>query len=554
MATDIDHDDLSAAFWELTEDQITVLRPRGEVRSITAGQRLFHQGDPTCDFYVVLEGEVELIEPGIDTPRVLGVRRAREIVGELNLLTDEVAFLSAVVAKPGSVLAIPADELRGLVTEDPGFSDFLLRAFLLLRSHLVGLGAGLKIVGSGYSADSRRLREFASRNRLPHGWIDVEEDSQAEELLRQFHLKPEETPVVIWKGTQILRNPSNAELAGLLGIGDELPADGRYDLVVVGSGPAGLAAAVYGASEGLKTLVLESVATGGQAGMASRIENYLGFPAGLSGHELASRAMVQAEKFGARIGVPREATALRRDGQTYVISLADGEEVIAGSVILALGARYRKLGVPGEAELQGKNIYYAATEVEAQGCQGLDVAVVGGGNSAGQAALFLSDRAHQVYLVARCDDLGEDMSRYLVDRIQQTPNIEPVIQHQVHELLGEDELGGIIVQNKHSGELRHLDIAAFFVFIGADAPTAWLQGALELDQHGFIRTGPALKSAPAWQGAKRDPFIFETSLPGVFAVGDVRSDAIRRTASAVGEGSMAVRLCHSYLAEIRGAL
>ena len=213
MATALDHDDLSAAFWELTEDQITVLRPRGEVRPIEAGQRLFQQGDPTCDFYVVLEGEVELIEPGLDTPRVLGVRREREIVGELNLLNDEVAYLSAVVSKPGTVLAIPADELRALVTEDPGFSDFLLRAFLLLRSHLVGLGAGLKIVGSGYSPDSRRLREFASRNRLPHGWIDVEEDPHAETLLRQFHLRPDETPVVIWKGTQILRNPSNADLA-----------------------------------------------------------------------------------------------------------------------------------------------------------------------------------------------------------------------------------------------------------------------------------------------------------------------------------------------------
>jgi thioredoxin reductase (NADPH) len=553
MATDIDHDNLSAAFWELTDDQIAVLRPRGEVRPTEAGQVLFQQGDPTCDFFVVLEGEVELIEPGLGTPRLIGTRRAREIVGELSLLIDEVTYLTAVVEKSGSVLAISANELRAIVTEDPGFSDFLLRAFLLLRSHLVGLGAGLQIVGSGYSPDTRRLREFAARNRLPHGWIDVEADPQAEALLRQFQLRPDETPVVIWKGTQILRNPSNAELAGILGIGDELPPDGRYDLVVVGSGPAGLAAAVYGASEGLKTLILEAVATGGQAGMASRIENYLGFPAGLSGLELASRALVQAEKFGARLAVPREATTLRRDGRSYVVTLADGEDVVASSVILALGARYRKLDVPGEAELEGANVYYAATEVEAQACQGRDVAVVGGGNSAGQAALFLSERANRVYLVARCDDLGEDMSRYLVDRILQTPNIEPVIQYQVCALVGEEELGGIVVAHKQTGEQRHLDIAAFFVFIGAEAPTAWLQGTLDLDEQGFVRTGPAVKSAPAWQEAARDPFLFETSLPGVFAVGDVRSDAIRRTASAVGEGSMAVRLCHAYLAEARGA-
>ena len=421
MATDGEHDSSSEAFWTLTDEQIDVLRSHGQVRQTQDGEVLFQQGEPTCDFYVVLEGEVELIEPTLVTPRVIGVRQPREIVGELNLFTEEVTYLSAVVRKGGSVLAIPADDLRTLVTDDPGFSDFLLRAFLLLRSHLVELGAGLKIVGSRFSPDTRRLREFASRSRLPHDWIDVEEDPIAESLLRQFNIRPEETPVVIWKGTEILRNPTNADLARVLGIGDELEPEASYDLVVVGSGPAGLAAAVYGASEGLKTLILEAVATGGQAGMASRIENYLGFPAGLSGVELASRAMVQADKFGARIAVPREAVALRRDGQAYAITLDDGEEVVGGSVILALGARYRKLGVPGEAELEGSNVYYAATEVEAQACQGQDVAVVGGGNSAGQAALFLAERANKVYLLARCDDLGEDMSRYLVDRIRRSP-------------------------------------------------------------------------------------------------------------------------------------
>jgi thioredoxin reductase (NADPH) len=553
MATDGEHDSSSEAFWALTDGQIDVLRSHGQVQQTHDGEVLFQQGELTCDFYVVLEGEVELIEPTLVTPRVIGVRTPREIVGELNLLTEEVTYLSAVVRKGGSVLAIPADDLRAIVTDDPGFSDFLLRAFLLLRSHLVELGAGLKIIGSHYSPDTRRLRQFAARSRLPHDWIDVERDPIAESLLRQFNVRPEETPVVIWKGAEILRNPTNADLARVLGIGDELDPEAHYDLIVVGSGPGGLAAAVYGASEGLKTLIVESVATGGQAGMASRIENYLGFPAGLSGVELASRALVQADKFGASFAVPREAVALRRDGHAFVVTLDDGDEIVGGSVILALGARYRKLGVPGEAELEGGNVYYAATEVEALVCQGQDVAVVGGGNSAGQAALFLAERAKRVYLLARCDDLGDDMSRYLIDRIQATSNIELLIQTCVAELVGENQLVGVTIEHKYTGERRTIDVAALFIFIGADAPTAWLADTLALDEKGFVSTGLSVKTAPAWQEADRDPFLFEASLPGVFAVGDVRSGAIRRTASAVGEGSMAVRLCHAYLAEARGA-
>src|ERR671910_3763640 len=553
MATDGEQDSTSEAFWTLTDEQIDVLRSHGQVQQTQDGEVLFQQGELTCDFYVVLEGEVELIEPTLVTPRVIGVRKPREIVGELNLLTEEVTYLSAVVRKGGSVLAIPADDLRTIVMDDPGFSDFLLRAFLLLRSHLVELGAGLKIIGSHFSPDTRRLRQFAARSRLPHDWIDVEKDPIAESLMRQFNVRPEETPVVIWKGAEILRNPSNGDLARVLGIGDELDSEAHYDLIVVGAGPGGLAAAVYGASEGLKTLMVESVASGGQAGKGSRIENYFGFPAGASGLELASRALVQADKFGASIAVPREAVALRRDGRTYAITLDDGEEIVGGSVILSLGARYRKLSVPGEAELEGGNVYYAATEVEAQVCQGQEIAVVGGGNSAGQAALFLAERAKRVYLLARCEDLGEDMSRYLIDRIQATSNIEVLIQTCVAELLGENELVAVTVEHKHTGQRRTIDVAALFIFIGADAPTAWLADTLALDEKGFISTGLSVKTAPAWQDAARDPFLFEASLPGIFAVGDVRSGAIRRTASAVGEGSMAVRLCHAYLAEARGA-
>ncbi len=551
MPTDTPADDVNAAFWELSEEQIAFLSAYGEVRPIVAGQCLFQQGDPTCDFFVVLDGEVHLVEPGPDGPRRIGVRGQRGIVGELNLLNEEVTYLTAVVHTPGRVLAITPDTLRAILTEHPGLSDVLLRAFLLLRAHLVGIGAGLKIIGSRYSPDSHRLRTFAARNRLPHDWIDVEHDPLAESLLQQFHIRPEETPVVIWRGADILRNPATSDLARLLGIGDDLPHGAHYDLAVIGAGPAGLAAAVYGASEGLRTLVLEATATGGQAGMASRIENYLGFPAGLSGIELASRALLQAEKFGATLVVPREATALRPHDDGYRITLGDGEEITAGSVIIAIGARYRKLDALGEAALEGTSVYYAATEVEAQVCAGRDVAVAGGGNSAGQAALFLAERANRVYLVARCDNLGDDMSRYLVDRITHTPNIEVIIPYEIRELIGTGDLDAIRIAHKHTAEERTLPVAALFVFIGAGAPTGWLRGTLLLDDQGFILTGPAVKAASAWPLASRDPYIFETSLPGVFAVGDVRADAIRRAASAVGEGSMAVRLCHQYLAEVR---
>jgi thioredoxin reductase (NADPH) len=552
MAGEIEHDLHSEAFWELTDEQIDLLRSHGDVRQTTKDQVLFRQGDATCDFYVVLTGEVELIDPSGDEPRSIGVRQEREIVGELNLLTGETTYLTATVSEPGSVLAISADELRTLITEDEAFSGFLMRSFLLLRSFLVRTGAGLKIVGKHDSDDAIRLREFAARNRLPHDWIDVEIDPEAPDVLRQYRLRSEQIPAVIWKGAEVLHNPSNAELALVLGLGlDELPTE-RCDLIVVGAGPAGLAAAVYGASEGLNTLVLEAVATGGQAGQASRIENYLGFPAGLSGIELSSRALVQAHKFGARLAVPCEAASLRREDGTYVVRLTNGTNVSASSVIIATGARYRLLGVPGEDRLKGTNVYYAATEVEAQACKGQDVAVIGGGNSAGQAAVFLAARSRRVYLLIRGDDIAEGMSHYLVDRIQHTDNIEVLTSTEVEELAGEDELRAIVVKNRASDDTRKIPVRALFVFIGADAPTSWLAETIALDADGFVLTGTDVKPCPAWQRAKRDPFLFEASEPGVFAVGDVRSGAVRRVASAAGEGSMAVRFVHTYLAEARG--
>jgi thioredoxin reductase (NADPH) len=359
--------------------------------------------------------------------------------------------------------------------------------------------------------------------------------------------------VTIWQGKDVLKNPTNAELARIIGLMVDAPRGRTYDLVVVGTGPAGLGAAVYGASEGLSTLALESIALGGQAGTSSRIENFLGFPAGLSGFELASRALVQADKFGAQTAVPREAVGLRKENDYYRIGLSEGGEVVARSVIAATGARYRRLDVPGLERFEGVSIHYAATEAEAQRCEGEEVVVVGGGNSAGQAALFLAARTRRVYLLIRGEDLGKGMSRYLVDRVMQAENIELLANTEVRELVGEDRLEGVVVEHNRSGTGQTLVARALFVFIGAEANTGWLKDAAELDERGFVLTGrelgrPALE-VEAWRELAREPYLLETSLPGVFAAGDVRSGSIKRVASAVGEGAMSVRLVHQYLTD-----
>jgi thioredoxin reductase (NADPH) len=391
---------------------------------------------------------------------------------------------------------------------------------------------------------------------VPHVWIELEEDSKAEALLEKFGAKTSETPVTIWQGEDVLKNPTNAELARTIGLKVGAPWERTYDLVVVGAGPAGLGASVYGASEGLSTLALESVALGGQAGTSSRIENYLGFPAGLSGFELASRALVQAAKFGARTAVPEEAVRLKREDGYYRIELSEGDEVTGLSVIVATGARYRRLEVPGLERFEGESVHYAATEAEAQRCEGEEVAVVGGGNSAGQAALFLAGRTRKVYLLIRGEDLAKSMSRYLVDRLTAAEKVELLANTEVRELLGEDRLKGIAVEDNRPGARRTLGARALFVFIGAEANTGWLRGTVDLDERGFVLTGAELYGSAldeeAWRGRSREPFLLETSLPGVFAAGDVRSGSIKRCASAVGEGSMAVKFVHQYLADAGG--
>ena len=538
---------------QLRDDQIEILRRYGQKRKTQIGDILFRAGDTTNDFIVILQGEVQVVDDFAGEARTIGTFLAGRFLGELNMLTGQGMYLTAVVSEAGEVLAVPRERLKEVVTEEPNLSDVILKAFLARRAYMIRTGLGLRIIGSRYSGDAARLREVADRNRVPHVWIELEENPEAEALLGRFGAKPSETPVTVWQDEDVLKNPTNLEFARTTGLEVDAPLERTYDLVVVGAGPAGLGAAVYGASEGLSTLALESVALGGQAGTSSRIENYPGFPAGLSGFELASRVLVQADKFGARTALPREAVGLRREDGHYRIELSEGGEVAARSVIVATGARYRRLDVPRLGRFEGVSVHYAATEAEAQRCEGEEVAVVGGGNSAGQAALFLAGRTRKVYLLIRGSELGKSMSSYLVDRITDAANIEVLTSTEVREFMGEDRLEGAVVEDNRSGKRRNLGVRALFAFIGADANTGWLQGAVDLDERGFVLTGREQNDSAldedAWGERSREPFLLETSLPGVFAAGDARSDSIKRCTSAVGEGAMAVALVHQYLAD-----
>lgn len=540
--------DQNGAFPRFTEDQLARLEAQGKRHRTRAGEVLFREGDGHYAFHVVLDGKVAVVDDyGGPRERLIAVHGPRRFLGELGLLTGQAAFFTAVVREPGEELVLPVDRLRALISHDAALADLLLRAYFLRRELLIGLGAGLRIIGSSFSPDSRRLREFVARNRLPHRWIDLERDAGAEALLRKVGVSPQETPVVIWRG-EVLRNPSNAELARAVGLTAMASEHTLYDLLVVGSGPAGLAASVYGASEGLDTVAIDALATGGQAGTSSRIENYLGFPAGISGADLAERAAFQARKFGARIMVPAEAVALEPVEDHYLVRLADDREVLARTVLIASGARYRKLSAPRLEEFEGNGVYYAATLTEARVCAGDPVVIVGGGNSAGQATLFLSRYATELRLLIRADSLTRHMSRYLADRIERSA-VEVLLDTEVRALEGDTTLEGVIAENKRTGERRLLPARAMFVFIGADPHTEWLRNCVALDRHGFVFTGSA--AAPAVPEGKRGPrrplMLLETSRAGVLAAGDVRSGSIKRVASAVGEGSMAVRLVYDFL-------
>jgi thioredoxin reductase (NADPH) len=432
-------------------------------------------------------------------------------VGEYNLLTGQAAYVSAVAVAPSRLIEIGPGRLRELMAGEETLSELVLRALLRRRAFMIGLRMGLSIIGSSYSADPRRLLEFTARNQIPRSWVDVERDAAAEAMLRDFAVAPDETPVVIW-GQQMLKNPANAELARLLGFAPTPAPAQVVDLLVVGVGPAGLAASAYGASEGLSALAVESTAVGGQAGTSTRIENYLGFPAGLSGADLAARAALQAAKFGAQITAPAQAARLEPGAGVHLVHLSDGTRVGARAVVIATGARYRRLPVDGLADLEGTGVYYAATPEEASRHASDAVAVVGGGNSAGQATIFLAGRTRRVYLLARRGDLAATMSRYLTDHIARHPNVEVLARTEVAALHGDGELRGLTVADRRDGSRRDLDARALFVFIGADPHTQWLPSALALDHSGFILTG---RDSPGTEEPAAGRLPLETTIPGV---------------------------------------
>jgi thioredoxin reductase (NADPH) len=539
--------DDAGAFPVLRAAELAEIAAFGTERPTAAEQLLFEAGEASYDLFVVLEGEVEIIRVEGTDAVFIAAYGPGGFAGELNLLTGQRRTLSCRVTKPGRVLVIPEAELRRLMSGRPALADTIFSA-LLARREVLRSGEGaqaIRIVGSRYSPEAMGLRAFAEHSHLAHAWVDVEDAEDLDVLLANMALSPRDIPAVI-TATEILRRPSVATFAEHIGLTFRPTPGYIFDLVVVGSGPAGLAASVYGASEGLRTVSLDAVAIGGQAGMSSRIENYAGFPNGISGEDLTGRAAVQAMRLGARLNAPCEVVGLRTESGFHVIVLADGSEIPTRAVIVASGARYRRLAVKDLDRFEGAGVYYAATDLEARVCNGAPVLVIGGGNSAGQAALYLAQNNCGVTIAIRREDLAQSMSQYLIERIEADPKIELLTGVEVQGLAGETRLEQVTLKRATTGREQTTLCSGLFCFIGARPATAWLKDCVILDRDGFILTDRQLPEAPSAGTSGALPF--ETSLPGVFAAGDVRRGSMKRVAAAVGEGSSAVRSVHERLA------
>jgi thioredoxin reductase (NADPH) len=540
-------------FPTLTPAQMVRVAAHGHPRRVQRGDVLIEQGQRPVPFFLITEGHIEIYRPSGTSEALVAVHGPGQFTGEVNLLSGRRALARARAAEPGEVIEMSRERLLELVQTDAELSEILMRAFIFRRVELIAHGIGdVVLIGSRHSAGTLRAKEFLTRNGHPHAYIDLERDADVENLLARFHVEASDIPVLICRDELVLRNPSNQQIAECLGFNDAIDQTKVRDIVIVGAGPSGLAAAVYGASEGLDVLVLETNAPGGQAGSSSRIENYLGFPAGVSGQELAGRAYAQAQKFGAEIAIAKGAQQLTCDRKPYAIQLDGGARIAARTVIIATGAEYRRLALENLSRFEGAGLYYGATFDEAQLCSGDEVIVVGGGNSAGQAAVFLSQTASHVHLFVRSGGLAESMSRYLIRRIEDTPSITLRTNTEIVAIDGRDHVECVRWRNSQTGELEVRNISHVFVMTGAVPNTRWLDGCVALDEKGFIKTGNALSSedlAAAHWPLARPPHTLETSLPGVFAVGDVRGGNIKRVASAVGEGSMSIAFVHQVLHE-----
>jgi thioredoxin reductase (NADPH) len=524
--------------------QLDALRRYGTEVEVAAGDVLFADGDEAYDLIVVLEGRVEIVDQlGTPNETLIIEYGPREFLGEMSLLTGQRVFLAARVSVAGRIVRVSTAQVRVIMAQEPELSELLLRTFLFRHARLTQLGSGLTLVGSRFDVNTRRLLEVLARNRLSFRWLELESSPEAEAMLRQLEVPPSDLPLVVVPGGSLLRNPDGHVVLGALGLVAAAEHEGSQvcDLLVVGAGPAGLSAAVYGASEGMTTMLAEDTALGGQAGTSSRIENYLGFPAGLSGEELTTRGVLQAQKFGVRIELGAKAVGLSCDGKSHQVRFENGDLVSAKSVIIATGARYNRLELERLAEFEGVGVYYAATQMEAQACAGGPVLVVGGGNSAGQAALFLARTCTHVQLAIRGESLASSMSRYLIDEIERDARVTVSSHTEVVSLLGEKVLRSVELRDNRSGQTSTQAICGLFVFIGAKPSTEWLAGQLAKDEDGFLLTGADIPQAEL-ERPGHDPLLLETSRPGVFCVGDVRSHSIKRVATAIGEGSMAVRL------------
>ena len=530
-------------FPRLTAEQVARVSNYGREEQVSDGTLVFERGQRSVDMFLVLQGAIEIFDVEAEgRANVFTVHRDSQFTGEMDLFNDRRILVSGRAAGDTRVVRIPRADFRRLVSGEPDIGEIIMRAFILRRVGLIRHAqGGVVLIGPGHAGDTLRLQRLMTRNGYPHRLLDTERDPDAGGFLECFDLTAEQLPVVVMPGEELLRNPSDAELADALGLTETLDPTQVYDVAVVGAGPAGLAAAVYAASEGLSTIVVESVAPGGQAGTSSKIENYLGFPTGISGQALAGRAQAQAQKFGARLAIARPVTALDCSERPYRLSLDGGREVRACAIVVATGARYRKLAVENYAKYEGQGIHYAATAMEAQLCAGEEVAVIGGGNSAGQAAVFLSRTVGHVHILVRGSGLAATMSDYLIQRIEQSPRITLHPYSEVTALEGDHLLRRVAWTNRQTGETETRPVGNLFVMIGAEPNTDWLDGCLTLDDKGFVETG---RDADGM--ALASPYA--TTTPGIFAVGDVRAGSIKRVASGVGEGSVVVSAVHQFLA------